>query len=439
MSFFLAWPDPHLMNDAGFGRVQEIPAFYDSSWKYQDEPSKFLRERALCEYRPPNFRASVRVLTLKTVKGFGESICNFLEWCELRRLDWRTLEYDAHIFSGYQTEMSSGRFATHNVGLSPATVNLRVQEACNFLDWAAQRGYRNKFSIPTTFSKVPRGNPLLSHGHIPKSIEVRVGRVRPNPKKLYLPTKQVVERWLECVRIEKGEVKHLMTELIIKTAIRREEAVQWQLDTLPLNKDDWKIVANQVFVTIEYGAKGAKQYNRKGDIVGPSRSILVPLELALRLHTYRETKRLKYFANYVKSAATDAERTARRNKPFQQLFLSEFNGKPISHQTLYDTWTEPTFVPYKGWSPHLGRHYWACMELLTELEKHLAFVKNLDKANVPLDWMRGNVQDAIMLRIQPQLGHIDKKTTDLYIDWVTQYFRGTGLSDEFEAALENNN
>ena len=381
---------------------------------------------------------SVDTLTPASKQSFGEYICNFLEWCELRNLDWRLLDYKTHILSGYQKEMSAGSFSANHRGLAPSTVNSRVQEVWNFLEWAASRAFRTNFDVPTITVSVSRNNPTLSHGHKTKDVEIRVGGVRPDPKSLHMPSRDAMARWLESVRIEKGITKHLMAELVIRTGIRREEAVQWRMHTLPERKSEWNIKGGEVEVMIEYGAKGPKRYNGFGDLVGPQRMVLLPLEIAEKLHNYRETKRLKYFATYVKKGKTPKDRKNRSDNPFPQLFLSDFTGEPVSSQTFYDAWTEASRIPYKGWSPQSGRHYWACNELLMELEKTFSAVKNLDKSEIPLDWIRGNVQDSIYLRIRPQLGHVDSGTTERYITWVLQQYRGTEISDQYENALENN-
>lgn len=437
MSFYLVWPDESRMTAEGFAKVAAIPAVFNSDWAYQEAPSKYMIERALRTYLPPNARKSVEVLTPISTQGFGESICNFLEWCELRERDWRLLDYKTHIVEGYQKEQSAGLFSASHRGLSPATVNLRVKEACNFLYWAHIRGLREEFDVPTIKVAVHHQNSMLSHGHRLKETEVRVGAVRQKPSSLHMPSRLAVTQWLESIRIEKGVTKHLMAELVINTAIRREEAVQWRVHTLPESKDDWKIVGNEVLVTIEYGAKGSKRYNERGDLVGSPRTICLPLAMAEKLHTYRETKRLKYFAAYIKKGVTSEERSTRKKLKFEQLFLSDFTGEPVSRQTFYDAWREATRTPYKGWSPHLGRHYWACNELIKELDRNLAVLKDFDKSQIPIDWIRGNVQDVILIRIQPQLGHIDFKTTERYIAWAVQQYRGSSVSDQFEQELEN--
>ncbi len=425
------------MAAAGFGKVADIPAVFNAMWAYQEAPSKYLVERSLRTFLPKNSRASVQVLTRRSNQGFGESLCNFLEWCEQRNLNWRHLEYNKHILQGYQKELSAGTFSVGFHGLAPSTVNLRGDEACNFLQWAFQRKLRDEFIVPTVRIKQQGKNSKLSHGHRTKEAEVRVGRVRPHPKSLRMPSESEVELWLESVRIEKGVTKHLMAEVVIDSSVRREEVVQWRTHTLPEKKSDWRVTGSEVAVKIEYGAKGPKRYNEHGDLVGPQRTIFIPISLAEKLHAYRETKRLKYFATYVKKGETQQERNERMKNPFPQLFLSDFTGRPVSYQTFYDAWTEASRLPFPGWSPHPGRHYWACRELLRELERKFSALKMMEKSQVPIDWIRGNVQDVIQLRIQPQLGHIDEGTTEKYIAWAIQQYRGGQINEEFERALES--
>lgn len=435
MSFYLVWPDTERLTEEGFGNVADIPVVFDANWSYQTLPSLYLRERALCNYRPRNAKMSVLELTERSNQVFGESICNFLEWCELHSKDWRTLDYKNGILKGYQAALSAGTFSANQRGLAPSTANGRAQEACNFLDWAYIRGFREEFRVITKTVPLTSSNPELSHGHRQRFAEVRVGAVRPNPRSLHMPSKSDVSIWLESVGIEKGYTKCLMAELILRTAIRREEAVQWRTFTLP-KPEEWIVKGGEISVTIEYGAKGKKRKNERGDIVGPARTVMIPVDLAERLHKYQETKRLKFFSIYVKSAKTSQERDARRKNEPEQLFLSDYTGLPISAQTLYDAWTEASRLPYKGWSPHLGRHYWACNELLIEAKKHFDFLSKYDRSQIPLDWIKGNVCDVITLRIQPQLGHIDKETTERYIAWAVQQYRTGTIEDSYEQALE---
>jgi len=49
---FLFWPDPDRLVAKGYASVANVPAIFDSNWKYHEELSRFLRERALAEWTP---------------------------------------------------------------------------------------------------------------------------------------------------------------------------------------------------------------------------------------------------------------------------------------------------------------------------------------------------------------------------------------------------
>lgn len=347
MSFYLGWPDRERLTAEGFGKVAHIPAIFDSKWSYQTRPSLYLRERALCSYRPRNAKMSITELTERSIEVFGESICNFLEWCELHSKDWKTLDYTNGVLKGYQNALSAGTFSVRQRGLAPSTTNLRAEEACNFLDWAYRHKFREEFIVLT--KTVPRSvaNPELSHGHRQVLVEVRAGAVRPKPSSLTMPSKSALNSWLATMRMERGITKSLMADLIVQSGIRREEAVQWRTHTLPQPKD-WKVVGGEVQVVLEYGTKGSKRMNARGDKVGPQRVIMLPLEMAEKLHDYRETKRLKFFSLYVQGATTSEEQKTRKREKPEQLFLSDYTGKPVSYQSIYDAWTEASRQPYKG-------------------------------------------------------------------------------------------
>ena len=227
------------MERAGFGSIKQVPCIFDETWKYQAEASRYFRERATSESPQSDsgvlFGPKGRDLTKQSLSKYAYQICNFLEWCELRGRDWRKVAYETDILDGYQAEMLQGTWSANNVGLNSSTVNRRIDQACAFLTWAARVGLRPSFFVPT-LSKLIRVEPrLTSHGHAGRKVEVRVGTVRESRSRPRMPMDTAVTNWLTGVRIKKGATKALMAELILKTAIRREEAVQWRRDTLPVD------------------------------------------------------------------------------------------------------------------------------------------------------------------------------------------------------------
>lgn len=406
------------MVEAGFGKVADVPVIFDGNWTQERVASRYLRERACLTLTQPSLldlvsKAGV-IPTHHSLKTFGEALCNFLEWCEVRAKDWQTLTYD-EILTGYQAEMQRGTWSVRGKGLAPTTVNARVSQACNYLNWASSLGLRGQFYVPTTIKRIKAPTHKNSHGHRLKQVISRSGRVREDPMDLRLPTDDQVRMWRKSVGVRQGPTKVLLCDLIAQTGIRREEAVQWRVTTLPLSKADWNILGDQVQVSICYGAKGPK-YPSEDGYRGPTRIITMPLALAERIHEYRTFRRPIQRGRYVKAAKSQSERRARAREKVTRLFLSDVTGMPISASAIYDAWKNKGDLPFSAWSPHLGRHYWSCKTLLQEARKHLSQMKSGQK--ILGDWTTGLLTDTLSLIIQPQLGHLDERTTLGYLTWI---------------------
>lgn len=434
-------PDKAEMQRAGFGGLTRVPFVLGPDWVYHDQASWFLRDRALLAYTPgfnsASARASGKYPTPKSLEAFGRALINFLEWCQAREVDWRCAEYTKDLVEGYQAEMERGSWSAAGSKLSPSTVNGRVGEATHFLDWAAQRGLREPFAVATIKMKVSAPTHRNAHGHEAITVEVRAGRVRPAPSGLRLPTDIEAEAWLRSVNVEKGRTKALMCELVLKTGIRRQEACEWRVDTLPRDRSDWAVRGAKVTVKIMYGTKGSKIEETDGSQRGPERSIVMPLELAERFADYRELVRPGNRATFVRQAANDSERRARRREKIDRLFLSDDTGEPVKAGRLYEAWTSVSRVPFKGWSPHGGRHYWACKTLIAAIERHRKAISTPGAVtSLSPNWISGCATDAMMLEIKPQLGHVDVVTSEKYIGWVTQTYEAAELHDAHLADLE---
>ncbi len=437
MSINIFWPDEQNLRSRGFERVAHVPCLFDGEWQYLRAPSTYLVERALLDWTPgtKNNLGTNKMPTKQSLQTYAESLSNFLEWAELRGVDWRTATYTDHLLGGYQKEMTQGTWSSSGRPLAPSTINARLQEACNFLTWSAIRGLRDEFLVQTTTMRIAIGGTTDSHGHRTREVESRIGKVRLHPKTLRLPTDAEVRKWLTAVRIKRGETKALMIELIMKTAIRREEAAAWRFDTLPESQDDWQVVGNQVSVTIKFGTKGQDFGEDHGDKIGPERTIWMPLALAQKLHEYRRGRRLAARAQWARAATTMAERKSRAAQKTPHLFLSEATGERITAKSLYEAWTGTGNLPFRGWSPHLGRHYWACKTLLLEAKKRADLIAlKMDK--LPVDWITANSRSDIQLLIKPQLGHVALETTEMYLTWVARIFAGGEMQLQYADHLD---
>lgn len=425
-AYYLFFPTEEGLIAEGFRSYLGIPCVFGPNWVYQDDVSRYLRERALRVYKPVNTRNTKKRLSPKSMSTLGQALCNALEYFDLRKLDVDEITYETHILDGYQAEMENGTFSVDMRKLKERTVTQRVDEFCNYVQWRHAKGLRSEFYVPTVTKSVPLSETKNSHGHrATRSTQSRVGKRRADPINLRLPTEAEKDKWLKGVRIKKGATKHLMCELIIESAIRRLECVEWRIDTLPTEKSKWQVKGARVTIKLTEGTKGEAH-----------RFITLPVKIARRLYEYRTRVRPQLIKQWIAAATTSAAKEWRKANQPHRLFLSEYTLEPISYGSLYDAWKNSGYLPYEDWSPHLGRHYWACKQLLTELHRLAKQKGYVRRSDIPLDWITGNAESIITMVIQRQLGHIDAGTTQSYLLWAAEEFIATDLGNAYPSALE---
>ncbi|MBP1317111.1 hypothetical protein [Herbaspirillum sp. 1130] len=461
-------PSTAALEDAGYGMVAHVPSIFDSNWVYQRDFSSYLHERsrglvdssfiwAAAEAlegmghheHSSRLRGSARagrILTEQSIVTTARKLINFLEWCswigryrkskyrqsykqEEEGSYWKCVTYN-DLVCLYADQMSKGMWGTKR--LAASTVNGRVDEACYFLHWAATKGLREPFFMDVCLRAEQRGG-ARSKGEA-REVAGRVGRVREDPALLIMPLEKDVEQWQKCVALEFGYVKGLMCRLIEDCAVRREECALWRVWTLPEEKSEWQISLSGAYVTvcICYGAKGEKSINDRGDIVGPKRYIRMSIAMAEELHHYRDVMRPRLLRNYVMAGKTAREKQLRRELASPRLFLSEYDGTPISGRSLYKAWTQASYQPVVRWHPHLMRHYWTVTTLWKERIK-AAKALELEHENIVFtgDWISGEGRSDLLLIVQPQLGHISERNVNAYLVWLRQKFDASSKHDDW--------
>lgn len=95
MSAHIFWPDEQDLRQRGFERVAHVPCFFDGEWRYLRDPSTYVIERALLDWTPTakGKRSASRMPTKLSLQAYAESLSNFLEWAELRGVDWKNASY----------------------------------------------------------------------------------------------------------------------------------------------------------------------------------------------------------------------------------------------------------------------------------------------------------------------------------------------------------
>lgn len=364
-----------------------------------------------------------KIPTAKSMKTYADWLVNFLEWADRRNIDLLACDYATHVNGMYQEEMLKGYWSHRGNELSPNTVNARVNQACDFLNWMVHTGKRSApYRIPTSTITIQIGSATSAAGYMGKVNESRKGKVKQKQRHIQMPTRAQMRTWLAEVHSNNDRAIGLMCETIVRSGMRREEVVCLRVDTLPLERGKWLVVNGheapenqQVRISIKYGTKGQVYGVDHGDEVGPERTLLIPLTLAEAWHDYRSNERVSAFGQWVKGFRGAAWAT--RASDSVHLFLRP-DGARYKGKKLYDGWkkAKSPLAKTARWSPHVGRHWWACMVLWEELKKYETITDLNSETKAAL------VGDAalsiIRLQIQPQLGHADTQTTMLYLRWV---------------------
>jgi integrase len=99
----------------------------------------------------------------------------------------------------------------------------------------------------------------------------------------------------------------------------------------------------------------------------------------------------------------------------KELFLSKYTGMPLGYDRFYDLRKSSAALPFKEFSPHLARHAWACYTLVEKIREEVSLSAGVDG---PVSGLAGNLhQNLIETWISTQLGHVDQRTSERYLQW----------------------
>jgi integrase len=427
----LRYVPAEVLAKADFGHLSRVPWLFDSKLAYAELPNQFLIDLALGVWDQRHRGSQKRTnppsdLTLRTT---AEGLSNALEWAEARSIDLLSCEYSQVLIARYQSEMYAGQWSAHGRPLKPSTINARVGTALAYQLWAADKGLRPPVVVPTVTITYRAPSHSNSRSHQTKTVEARTGKLRVLPSSLSFPREEQIEAWRKGIHLKPqlGATEGLLVDLILETAIRREEASCWRIDTLPLNRADWKILNRDqppehqnVEITLRYGTKGTNYGTDHGDKIGPEGKIKLPLLLADRIDDYRQRIRPKALAVAVRSGKTVTQQQRMRENAVH-LFLHPGTGKRYSGKQIYKAWTSVQHPAH--WNPHAGRHYWACRYLERRMQDHAELmakilgIVGLTHDSPLLLALSDTAITVIRMEIQPQLRHVSSRTTESYLQW----------------------
>ncbi len=428
--FRVVYPSQKFLEARGFGRVADLPVIMDSRPGYYRVANQFLIDVGLGEWSVATRGLelpSTLPPTKATMRNYAHWLANYLEYCQIRGKDPLKADYKIDLIQSYQGEMSTGSWSRDNTGLAAKTINSRVDVACMFLQWAADKGLREPFHIQKAKRTYTVNNPNSSGSKVTNTVEARRGKIRPGKRRLGFPTAHSIGSWLTRIK-NRCQVEGLIAELILETAIRRSEAAAWRIDTLPLEPEEWQVVNPEkpiehqaVNVLLRYATKGRGYGEDHGDKIGPEGQILLPMQMALQLHHYRQKIRPKAITIALRKTKNAREAEFLRQS-MVHLFINPKTGERYTGQKIYDFWTREGVQCPRGWSPHLARDFWACSVLWKHINHQKMLIDKAIQSNADssvLKILALDIESYIQLTIQRQLRHVSRETTLIYLQWVS--------------------
>jgi integrase len=229
-------------------------------------------------------------------------------------------------------------------------------------------------------------------------------------ERLRIPTAAEIDAWLGEVEVRRGKTKALACKTILETGMRLEEVALLRASQVP--DPETVIPGYPARMDICFGTKGSRQVGDP-DKKGKPRTLRFGVGFLHTLDDYRRLRRAKAVA------AFRPDNPGKR--PSDILFLSESTGEPLTKKMIYDAWTRTEKLPFPGWSPHAGRHAFACLLLLRLIHEEGERIGQ-SAATLPRSVMITQATDLVQMYVRPILGHVSEQTTARYLEWVADHF-----------------
>jgi integrase len=390
-------PDAARLEAIGFKSVAHVPVLFDGKQHYSREYNRYLRERALLEWHPSGEDAA-DYPSPGTLRNIAHLLKNWIEWSEASSIAFAAATYGDVL--KYQRDQESGRWSSEGKKLNPRTANARADEVTNFLKWAAEKALRPRFKVKHFQARVGQMG-----GRPARTVLSRAGRAKePHSDSVLtafrLPKAEEVRTWLQSVLKKRGKVKYLACRFILEAGPRRAEVEALRASHWPTKA----VIAEayrrgDVFVPMKLteGTKGSRP-----------RTIMVPVDFASTVRQWIDGPRGTYALAHFKAG----------NKRPEALFLSDspgHRGTPLRAHTIYKCFAEVDPRP-QHWSPHRGRHAFACFFVLHALETE-ARAEGGRLGKMSVEWVSD--RSSFWLKtLQRQFGHVSEETTEIYLRWL---------------------
>ncbi|MBX9827480.1 MAG: site-specific integrase [Xanthobacteraceae bacterium] len=388
------------MTELGYERIAHVPVLFDGQHRYCREYNRYLRERATLEWTPPGSTADYPGEL--SLRASAYHLSNWIKWCEKHGIAFGTATYD-HVLR-YQQDQEKGRWSSTGKPLEPSTANARADEVTFCLTWGASRKLRGPFDVKTVRVGLPARHVGGGRTMAARTVQRRVGRAKESystavADAFLLPTPADVKAWLHAVRERRGRAKYLCCRFVLECGPRRHEVEALTVGQWPARSAiDDALARGRVYVPMKLlVTKGRRP-----------RTIKVPVRFADEVRLWIDGHRNTLVYRLYK----------REGRRTDKLFVSDsfgHQGIPLSAQTIYDCFHEVKPRP-SGWSPHKGRHAFACFFVLHALETE-ALIDGRALNKMPVDWITNRGEWWLKV-LQRQFGHSSPETTEVYLQWL---------------------
>ncbi len=407
---FLIKPDSDECRKQGLSHLSHIPGIWSKDWRPIAPAIDFLIAKGTGRWvsgRERSQYAEQTPLSENTMAAAGYDLTNFIDWLENQGADW-TAAGAQSLLAGYRKALSTGAWSDRP--LAPSTIKRRMRTASEFLMFV-RAPIRPDPQFISGF-KVGMVTGRLAQDQSAKLSRDYRAQGRQQPARLRLPTKVEIRVWLTELKARHGITPHLLAKSIFGLGLRAEEALLLRTDQVP---DVPTRSVPSVTMQICFGTKG-QRIPGDPEKLGKARSVQVPVPLLKDIHSYISIHRKLCLKQYGRG-------NPGKSLP-QEIFLSKHTGEALSYSRFYEIWRTPT-PPFKHFSPHIGRHTWACYTLIEKLKEVADLNSQRDETLTAISANLG--ESLIDIWIRPQLGHVDSRTTSLYLRWVAEAFEEVSL------------
>ncbi len=125
-------PSPERCRENGVAEFAHVPVIFSKDWRLHGVAVDYLLAKARGSWvttvtvvtsPPSDYAVRKKKASANTLKAVGEDLTNFLDWCEARNADWRTVSYEQLEKRLYVGDMIAGQMEQAEQGHYTSTLD----------------------------------------------------------------------------------------------------------------------------------------------------------------------------------------------------------------------------------------------------------------------------------------------------------------------------